>query len=730
MNFVCAFGLSLFCAAGLASGGVGHVVVENDGQVDKVGLFEDEVASYREMAAAADSGMVRIDPADVSDSLRATQIPVWSQVVEIDDAEWVRLRFGQVVLAKSTELVRESYIRVTSLEDGYEQYLDAESIVEWGNTSAYFNGGAVLVELMASPNVSSQLSRVQVVGVQASAPVSSERSICFTVDDRVLSSDARDGRLMPIGCSAWLFGEHGSCFLTASHCSPSGGNVMQFNVPLSSGGGGYRNPPPSDQYVVDGASVQRSSSIFIGNDWGYFGTFDNSTTGLAPGLAQGATHTLAGSMPPVDGRPIRITGYGTVSSPVSGTWNGVQKTHVGPLASINGNTVRYQTDTTGGNSGSVILDDSNNTAIGIHTNAGCGSSGGSNQGTGLFNSGLQGALANPIGICVPRSIQASILLEPTHVDPAGGDVVTLVINNLQGHSIVGTPMMFVDSGSGFAGSAMTSAGGNFEGVFGAIDCGATVSYYFSIEDEAGLVITVPALGASGAFATVSLDSLTLVMEDDFETNTGWQVISNASAGGWERTIPADHNLGDPASDADGSDKCYVTANNFGVDVDNGDVTLISPLADLTGIDSPVLRMSLWMFGSSGDTMTISFTDSAGAFWTDVETLTNTNGWEDVEYNIEDYVSLNLAFRARIVVADGGGNSTVEGGVDAFAISSEVCDASCIADITGDGVLNFFDISAFLSAFSAGDLAADFTGDGMLNFFDISAFLTAFSDGCP
>lgn len=55
---------------------------------------------------------------------------------------------------------------------------------------------------------------------------------------------------------------------------------------------------------------------------------------------------------------------------------------------------------------------------------------------------------------------------------------------------------------------------------------------------------------------------------------------------------------------------------------------------------------------------------------------------------------------------------------------------CQADLTGDGSLNFFDISAFLSAFKAEDLVADFDGNGTFNFFDISAFLTAFSAGCP
>lgn len=56
--------------------------------------------------------------------------------------------------------------------------------------------------------------------------------------------------------------------------------------------------------------------------------------------------------------------------------------------------------------------------------------------------------------------------------------------------------------------------------------------------------------------------------------------------------------------------------------------------------------------------------------------------------------------------------------------------ACPADLNGDGVLNFFDVSAFLTAFNAMEPAADFTGDGMYDFFDVSQFLSAFGAGCP
>jgi hypothetical protein len=58
------------------------------------------------------------------------------------------------------------------------------------------------------------------------------------------------------------------------------------------------------------------------------------------------------------------------------------------------------------------------------------------------------------------------------------------------------------------------------------------------------------------------------------------------------------------------------------------------------------------------------------------------------------------------------------------------EAGCIADLTGDGVLDFFDVSAFLNAYNVADPIADLTGDGVHDFFDISAFLNAFNAGCP
>lgn len=84
----------------------------------------------------------------------------------------------------------------------------------------------------------------------------------------------------------------------------------------------------------------------------------------------------------------------------------------------------------------------------------------------------------------------------------------------------------------------------------------------------------------------------------------------------------------------------------------------------------------------------------------------------------------------IIGADG--NDDFWWGPDAGAVYmiEMDCKAACLADFTNDGVLDFFDISAFLAAYGSADPAADFNGDHNYDFFDISAFLTAFAAGCP
>jgi hypothetical protein len=83
----------------------------------------------------------------------------------------------------------------------------------------------------------------------------------------------------------------------------------------------------------------------------------------------------------------------------------------------------------------------------------------------------------------------------------------------------------------------------------------------------------------------------------------------------------------------------------------------------------------------------------------------------------------------LVGLDLGGGRAFEiiqsgGGVTAF-----ISPADCAVDLRLDGVLNFFDVAAFIGFFQDGNPVADFNQDGIFDFFDVSAFVVAFGRGC-
>ena len=150
-----------------------------------------------------------------------------------------------------------------------------------------------------------------------------------------------------------------------------------------------------------------------------------------------------------------------------------------------------------------------------------------------------------------------------------------------------------------------------------------------------------------------------------------------------------------------------------------------------GFNSAVQELAVFDDGSGEALYAMGNFVSSGS--TSVEHLAKWNGtsWEAMGSGAD-----NTAYGA-IVFDSGEGDSLIIGGsfgsVDgetAHHVISLLAEDLCAADLNGDGVLNFFDVSAFLSAFSAADSVADFNGDGLFNFFDVSAFLNAYGAGCP
>ncbi len=147
---------------------------------------------------------------------------VYSTTIQVPDATWLRLTFDEATLARTPAGGHSTLLRITSLRDGATQHHTSRTLEQWSNTSAYFNGDAVRLEVIADPAAGTSRVRITqvIAGMPGGDPLS---SICGPTDDRLPSDDARAGRALPIGCTAWIFDDANNCLLTAGHCS--GGNL-------------------------------------------------------------------------------------------------------------------------------------------------------------------------------------------------------------------------------------------------------------------------------------------------------------------------------------------------------------------------------------------------------------------------------------------------------------------------------------------------------------------------
>ncbi|MCA9289969.1 MAG: hypothetical protein KDA25_02510 [Phycisphaerales bacterium] len=661
---------------------------------------------------------------------------VYSTVVTVPDAPWIRLVFRELELGAPTIAGgMPTVMRLTSLADGHHQILDATTARQWRNTSAYFNGDAVLVEIIADPRAGH--SRMTVDHVIAGAAPGAAATICGPDDDRLPSDDPRVARLVPIGCTAWLIDDPNHCFLSAGHCMGAP-DVCEFNVPLSASNGDAQHPGPEDQYVVDASSIQ-SASGGLGNDWAYFGCFPNSTTNLTPFEAQGEFYTLAEVAPPPGIQTLRITGHGVDSSPLE--WNTIQQTHVGPYTELSGTIIRYVVDTTGGNSGSAVFNEDTGEAIGIHTNGGCNVSGGQNSGCAIHNAGLQNALANPRGVCIPAQPLAFAFPDglPDHIDNAGDTVRVVVSGDNGGTPAPGTGVLHLDLGDGFESIAMSETEPNvYDAPFPATECGSFLEYFFSAETTVGEIVNDVFNPDDAHFAQSGIGPDAAFI-DDFESDLGWTVTNDAALtdGAWTRGVPiGGGDRGDPPADADGSGQCFLTDNVDGnSDVDDGSTTLTSPALDATDADDPHLVYWRWYSNTAGaaafeDVFVVEISGDDGANWVELETVGPDGdevqgGWYLKSFRIADYVAPTNQVRVRFIASDLINGSVVEAGVDGVrlnrtALGVECSDAGVPGDLDGDGDVDPADLAILLADW--GGSGADLDGDGIVGPGDLAILL--------
>ncbi|MEZ6241420.1 MAG: M14 family zinc carboxypeptidase [Phycisphaerales bacterium] len=350
-------------------------------------------------------------------------------------------------------------------------------------------------------------------------------------------------------------------------------------------------------------------------------------------------------------------------------------------------------------------------------------------------------LSVSLAVPTPAYVQAG---QPYDLEVQALDgVATLDPSSVELHARVG--------GAGaFSTSSATPLGGSlFQVTLPAAPCGDDIEFYVTADTTEAQTITFPAGGESEALSTTALE-ISVVLNDDFETDQGWTVsgnISSAAAGRWERAIPVGGgDRGDPPSDADGSGRCYVTgAADGNTDVDDGSTILTSPTLDLSASPEAAVSYWRWYNNSAGaspneDTFVVEISSNNGASWTTLETVgpsgpETAGGWYLASFRVADYVSATSAVRVRFTASDLGSGSVVEAGVDGFRVEETGCSGpmACNEADLGEpfGQLDFTDVVAFLGAFAGqqaeADLAAPF---GQWDFSDVVSFLGAFGGGCP
>ncbi len=327
---------------------------------------------------------------------------------------------------------------------------------------------------------------------------------------------------------------------------------------------------------------------------------------------------------------------------------------------------------------------------------------------------------------------------PTALSPVGQQVELSIID-AEGNAdpATATLHMAIDGGA-FNQSPLEHVGGaTYRATFPAIDCGSIVRWYISVRTTSGVTVRHPATAPSAAHEGTGAIALTIGMDDDLETNTGWVVglpTDDATAGIWVRADP----VGTPAQPEDDHTphpgvQCYITGNGTvggaigAADVDGGSTTLTSPIFDATLGPNPQIVYHRWYSNNMGaapnaDSMPILISNDAGANWTQLELVTeNAGAWVRKSFRVADFVVPTSQMKIRFIARDLGQGSIVEAGVDDVRVEFLQCVRD--GDINADGVVNVTDLLLVIAAWGpcpgGGEACdADTNGDGEVNVSDL------------
>ena len=275
---------------------------------------------------------------------------------------------------------------------------------------------------------------------------------------------------------------------------------------------------------------------------------------------------------------------------------------------------------------------------------------------------------------------------PALVTPAGAALPVTVTEANPGDLVPGSATVHFDDGSGWQSAPLSAQGGtSYLAQLPALACGGELHYYFTAQSTNGTTWKEPFGGQNDPYRALIGDGQTVVFQDDFETNQGWTASNLGATGGdWDRGTPVNDPSWayDPVSDSDGSGKCWVTENAAGnTDVDGGGVRLTSPVLDLSG-GFPVVQYDYYLNltdATGPDYIVVEARDVAGGgAWLEVARHSSNAGiaWRTNTLTGADFAAAGLVtsnqVQLRFDAVDGGINTIVEAGLDAFRVVRLQC----------------------------------------------------------
>jgi hypothetical protein len=317
-----------------------------------------------------------------------------------------------------------------------------------------------------------------------------------------------------------------------------------------------------------------------------------------------------------------------------------------------------------------------------------------------------GALwGNPnLGMASPESRPLTILFPdglPEYIEPGAPTTITVRIEDGGENYLPGSGALnYSLDGGDFLTADLESVGDDlYQAILPPADCDDLPEYYVSAYGDLGSLVTSPSDAPVSCY-DVGVGAIVDVFHDDFESDLGWTVHGDASAGHWERGIPiGGGERGDPEADYDGSGRCFVTGNQPGdSDVDAGFSYLTSPIVYLYGAEQVRINYALWYTNNFGDNpnrdlFRVYISSDGGSGWTLAETVGpgSSNGWEEHSIDVPDSMTSTGIISVQFEVSDLDEGSVVEAGIDAFDIQRLDCEFTSILDPVDSNLPSDFDL---------------------------------------